>query len=149
MPTKPTTFRLNPRDWDDLDGDGYGDSMLGVNYDEFKFDPTQQTDRDGDGYGDNIGGTRGDACPDTFGTSTVDRTAVWIRTVMDGRTPGTGSLTTRCDGRTRMATTSRILTHVPLRPHAMERYRRGRLWRQSVRFQCGQIPARPHPVVRH
>ncbi len=64
---------LEPTQWDDLDGDGYGDSMLGVNYDEFKFDPTQQTDRDGDGYGDNIGGTRGDACPDTFGTSTVDR----------------------------------------------------------------------------
>ena len=64
---------LEPTQWDDLDGDGYGDSMLGVNYDEFKFDPTQQTDRDGDGYGDNIGGTRGDACPDIFGTSTVDR----------------------------------------------------------------------------
>lgn len=64
---------LEPTQWDDLDGDGYGDNTLGQNYDEFKFDPTQQTDRDGDGYGDNIGGTRGDACPDTFGTSTVDR----------------------------------------------------------------------------
>ena len=39
----------------------------------FKFDPTQQSDSDGDGYGDNIGGTRGDACPDIFGNSTVDR----------------------------------------------------------------------------
>lgn len=59
--------------WDDLDGDGFGDNILGENYDLFKFDPTQQSDSDGDGYGDNIGGTRGDACPDTFGNSTVDR----------------------------------------------------------------------------
>ncbi|MGB2494561.1 MAG: hypothetical protein ACPID1_08005 [Poseidonia sp.] len=64
---------LEPTQWDDLDGDGYGDSMLGENYDEFKFDPTQQTDTDGDGYGDNMGGTRGDACPDEYGTSTADR----------------------------------------------------------------------------
>ena len=64
---------FEPTQWDDLDGDGYGDSVQGVNYDEFKFDPTQQTDSDGDGYGDNIGGTRGDACPDDYGNSTVDR----------------------------------------------------------------------------
>ena len=64
---------LEPTQWDDLDGDGYGDNTLGVNHDEFKFDPTQQTDSDGDGYGDNVGGTRGDACPNTFGNSTADR----------------------------------------------------------------------------
>ena len=64
---------FEPTQWDDLDGDGYGDNTSGVDHDEFKFDPTQQSDRDGDGYGDNIGGTRGDACPDTFGNSTADR----------------------------------------------------------------------------
>ena len=47
---------MDPTQWDDLDGDGYGDSIMGMNYDEFRFDPTQQTDRDGDGYGDNLGG---------------------------------------------------------------------------------------------
>jgi len=62
-----------PTQWDDLDGDGYGDNVMGVDYDEFKFDPTQQVDTDGDGYGDNIGGTRGDACPSTPGNSTADR----------------------------------------------------------------------------
>ena len=64
---------MDPTQWDDLDGDGYGDNMMGMDYDEFRFDPTQQTDRDGDGYGDNLGGTRGDACPDTPGNSTADR----------------------------------------------------------------------------
>ena len=64
---------LEPTQWNDLDGDGWGDNEMGVNHDEFKFDPTQQTDRDGDGYGDNVGGTRGDACPDTFGNSSIDR----------------------------------------------------------------------------
>ena len=64
---------MDPTQWDDLDGDGYGDNMLGTDYDEFRFDPTQRTDRDGDGYGDNLGGTRGDACPDTPGNSTADR----------------------------------------------------------------------------
>ena len=64
---------MNPTQWEDLDGDGYGDNMMGTNYDEFRFDPTQQIDGDGDGYGDNLGGTRGDACPDTVGNSTADR----------------------------------------------------------------------------
>ena len=62
-----------PTQWDDLDGDGYGDNPDGQLFDEFKFDPTQQTDSDGDGYGDNIGGTRGDACPSLYGTSSADR----------------------------------------------------------------------------
>ena len=63
----------NPTQWEDLDGDGYGDNIVGLDYDQFKFDPTQQVDSDGDGYGDNIGGTRGDACPNVAGTSTYDR----------------------------------------------------------------------------
>ncbi len=64
---------LEPTQWDDLDGDGYGDNPDGALFDEFKFDPTQQVDTDGDGYGDNIGGTRGDACPAFYGTSNIDR----------------------------------------------------------------------------
>lgn len=59
--------------WGDLDGDGYGDNPVGLDYDEFPFDPTQSSDLDADGYGDNLGGTRGDACITTPGTSTEDR----------------------------------------------------------------------------
>ena len=63
---------FDPTQWEDLDGDGYGDNVLAENYDLFKFDPTQQKDTDGDGYGDNVGGTRGDACPLIAGNSTLD-----------------------------------------------------------------------------
>ena len=57
---------MDPTQWDDLDGDGYGDNMLGIDYDDLP-DPTRikLTSEDGDEHGDNLGGTRGDACPDT------------------------------------------------------------------------------------
>jgi len=52
----------------DTDGDGWSD--LG---DAFIHEPTQWRDSDGDGYGDEQFGNRGDACPDTRGTSLLDR----------------------------------------------------------------------------
>ena len=38
--------------------------------DAFPVEPTQWADQDGDGYGDNAGGVNPDSCPITFGTST-------------------------------------------------------------------------------
>ena len=92
---------IDPTQWDDLDGDGYGDNTLGVDYDEFKFDPTQQSDRDGDGYGDNVGGTRGDACPDTPGNSSADSFGC-LDTDGDGWSDAGDGFpeTTHCVGRT-------------------------------------------------
>ena len=52
----------------DADGDGWADSI-----DDMPNDPTVWSDSDDDGYGDNLGSTPADACPDTPGTSTVDR----------------------------------------------------------------------------
>ncbi|MCH1540374.1 MAG: hypothetical protein L7S56_02920 [Candidatus Poseidonia sp.] len=52
----------------DTDGDGWSD--LG---DAFIHEPTQWKDSDGDGYGDRMEGHQGDACPDTRGTSILDR----------------------------------------------------------------------------
>lgn len=87
--------------WEDWDGDGYGDNSQGnlpdscpqvpgnstidrygcADYDgdgtsnlndAFAGDKSQSSDRDFDGYGDNISGFRGDYCPDVFGTSDRD-----------------------------------------------------------------------------
>ena len=52
----------------DMDGDGWADSI-----DDLPMDPTVWSDTDDDGYGDNLGSTPADACPDTPGTSTIDR----------------------------------------------------------------------------
>jgi hypothetical protein len=52
----------------DGDGDGWADTI-----DDLPTDPTVWSDSDDDGYGDNLGSTPADACPDTTGTSTVDR----------------------------------------------------------------------------
>jgi hypothetical protein len=52
----------------DGDGDGWADTI-----DDLPTDPTVWSDSDDDGYGDNLGSTPADACPDTPGTSTVDR----------------------------------------------------------------------------
>jgi hypothetical protein len=63
----------DPTQWSDFDGDGYGDNPNGTNADAFSFDPTQWDDRDGDGYGDNPSpASQPDACPDIAGTSTKD-----------------------------------------------------------------------------
>ncbi len=53
----------------DSDGDGYIDEV-----DEFPLNPHQWADTDGDGYGDNNAeGAGGDDCPDVWGTSSLDR----------------------------------------------------------------------------
>ena len=41
--------------------------------DEFRLEPTQWSDSDGDGFGDEVNGFRGDQCPDVFGLSINDR----------------------------------------------------------------------------
>jgi hypothetical protein len=56
-------FPLDPSQWQDKDGDGYGDNPLGNNSDAFPDEPTQWTDTDGDGYGDNRRGNNPDAFP--------------------------------------------------------------------------------------
>ena len=92
---------LNPTQWNDIDGDGYGDNASGIqpdscpseegysnldifgcpdedndgssqNGDAFPDDPTQWSDIDGDGYGDNPNGTQPDNCTTVVGTSLRD-----------------------------------------------------------------------------
>ena len=48
------------------------DSIPDIN-DEFPFEPSQQSDIDGDKFGDNLLGYRGDSCPLIFGLSWQDR----------------------------------------------------------------------------
>ena len=52
----------------DADGDRWADQI-----DVFDDDLSQWNDTDGDGYGDSIIGFQGDACPNTIGTSIEDR----------------------------------------------------------------------------
>ena len=95
-------FPLEPTQWADGDGDGYGDNPMGVESDDcpavegysnvglygcpdddndgtaqsedmFPDDGTQWADSDGDGYGDNANGSTPDGCPNVIGTSTIDR----------------------------------------------------------------------------
>ena len=49
--------------WEDSDGDNYGDNLDGNNPDYFPNDASQWRDSDGDGYGDNPGGNNGDRFP--------------------------------------------------------------------------------------
>ena len=51
----------------DSDGDGWSNGG-----DEYPFEKTQHSDSDYDGFGDNSTGFRGDQCPSTYGTSTLD-----------------------------------------------------------------------------
>jgi hypothetical protein len=93
---------LEPSQWADQDGDGYGDNASGLlpdacpteyglsnldvygcpdedndgssqGNDSFPNDPTQWEDMDGDGFGDNPDGDNPDACVMVIGTSTIDR----------------------------------------------------------------------------
>ena len=95
-------FPLEPSQWNDSDGDGYGDNASGFQADDcpseegysninefgcpdgdndgtsqdddaFPDDSTQWLDTDGDGFGDNPNGTNPDACISIIGTSTIDR----------------------------------------------------------------------------
>lgn len=92
---------LQPSQWNDSDGDGYGDNATGfqpdacpadagTSYravfgcpdddndgaaqtnDAFPEESTQWADQDGDGYGDNPNGSQPDACPAESGTSSID-----------------------------------------------------------------------------
>ena len=56
-------FPFDGTQWQDSDGDGYGDNASGNNPDAFPNDSTQWSDGDGDGYGDNPNGTNADAFP--------------------------------------------------------------------------------------
>ena len=55
---------MEPTQWKDRDGDGYGENPTGTNPDAFPADGTQWNDTDGDGHGDNPYGTQGDWFPD-------------------------------------------------------------------------------------
>jgi len=56
-------FPFDSTQWQDSDGDGYGDNASGNNSDAFPTDSSQWSDVDGDGYGDNPNGTNADAFP--------------------------------------------------------------------------------------
>ncbi len=52
----------------DSDGDGWPDQL-----DAYPGEISQWNDTDGDGYGDSVIGLYGDACPQEYGTSSIDR----------------------------------------------------------------------------
>ena len=56
----PDFFPNDASQWRDSDGDGYGDNPGGTNGERFPIDPTQWSDADNDGYGDNFVDTDGD-----------------------------------------------------------------------------------------
>jgi hypothetical protein len=60
----PDAFKNDSTQWQDTDGDGYGDNKTGNNPDDFINDPSQWLDSDGDGYGDNQTGADPDLFPD-------------------------------------------------------------------------------------
>tara|TARA_B100001564_G_scaffold353275_1_gene361944 strand:- start:86 stop:1522 length:1437 start_codon:yes stop_codon:yes gene_type:complete len=67
----PTEYGLSNIDvYGCPDGDNDGSSQ---GNDAFPDEPSQWEDMDGDGYGDNPNGTNPDACPSVIGTSTIDR----------------------------------------------------------------------------
>ena len=90
-------FRHDSQEWEDSDGDGYGNNADSCDFDfgnssidrngcvdldgdgysdlsdAFPNEKSQIFDSDSDGFGDNITGFRGDQCPLTYGTSTLDR----------------------------------------------------------------------------
>ena len=66
-PTTPGTSFRDVFGCEDEDNDGMSDST-----DAFMGDSTQWNDTDGDGFGDELNGTQGDACPEASGTSTND-----------------------------------------------------------------------------
>ena len=66
-PTTPGTSFRDVFGCADEDTDGMSDTN-----DAFLGESTQWNDTDGDGYGDELNGTQGDACPEVVGTSTND-----------------------------------------------------------------------------
>ena len=65
--SNPDAFPDDATQWSDRDGDGYGDNPIGLSGDWFPDEPTQWHDFDTDGWGDNPDGLRGDACPEESG----------------------------------------------------------------------------------
>ena len=67
-------FPLDPSQWSDTDGDGFGDNNTGRLPDAFPLRATQWADTDGDGYGDNqkIGSWQPDECNVKYGESYID-----------------------------------------------------------------------------
>jgi hypothetical protein len=59
----PDRFPNDPSQCCDVDGDGWGDNASAEPYDAFPNDPTQWSDADGDGFGDNPTGSNPDAFP--------------------------------------------------------------------------------------
>ena len=59
----------------DSDGYSDVDSSWGLNLgaDAFPLDSSQWEDSDGDGFGDNLEGSKADSCPEIFGNSTVNK----------------------------------------------------------------------------
>ena len=62
-------FPRESSQWNDTDGDGYGDNLTGNNPDIYPNEPSQWNDTDGDGYGDNLTGIDGDAFPYDYNAS--------------------------------------------------------------------------------
>ncbi|MBT7938074.1 MAG: hypothetical protein HN696_02810, partial [Euryarchaeota archaeon] len=54
--------------WSDFDMDSHHDLE-----DDLPLEPTQYSDQDGDGYGDSLSGNNSDGCPSQFGNSTLDQ----------------------------------------------------------------------------
>jgi hypothetical protein len=107
-------FVTEPSQWNDTDGDGYGDNSSGANGDDcptvagssqvvgslgcadtdsdgvadnvdvFPDDATQSADSDGDGYGNNASGTDGDDCPSVSGNSFEGGTFGCLDSDLDG-----------------------------------------------------------------
>ena len=67
----PDAFPDDSSQWADSDGDGWGDRPVQPNGDFFPNDPTQWSDFDNDGFGDNPEGNNGDQCRETWGQSTI------------------------------------------------------------------------------
>jgi len=109
--------------WNDTDGDGYGDNSSGTDADDcptisgtstqngtlgcldgdgdgwaddqdhFPNEGTQHADSDGDGFGDNDTGVDGDDCPSVVGNSSVDRSGC-VDSDGDGRSNSDTNWTT-------------------------------------------------------
>ncbi|GEM_PF-6551248 len=62
-------FPIEPTQWNDTDGDGYGDNPSGYQGDLWPNNASKCCDVDVDGYDDFYE----DACPDEYGNSTTDR----------------------------------------------------------------------------
>mgnify|MGYP006090173289 CR=1 FL=1 len=67
----PDEFPDDSSQWTDTDGDTWGDRKVLPNGDWFPNDPTQWSDFDNDGFGDNSEGNNGDQCPELYGQSTI------------------------------------------------------------------------------